>query len=87
MLPVALFLEKFREAPAGYRLKQELIRVIFEITKIKLNTDQVIIRGPTVYLKIPPIQKSAIFLKKQAITQSLKERAGNSNLRSSLRFG
>lgn len=56
--------------------KDEIRRIIFEETKINVNSKDVQLKNGTIFLNIKPIYKNEIFLKKDKIFSKLKEVLG-----------
>ena len=58
-------------------IRKETIRgVISEVIKVQINSNDVELKGNTVYLNIKPIYKNEIFLKKDLINKKLEENLG-----------
>lgn len=77
MLEIKNLLLKFGNFLISEELKKETARkVIFEITQIQLQKDEIEIRNGEIFLKIKPIYRSEIFLKKDQILSELKKTLG-----------
>jgi hypothetical protein len=57
--------------------KETILEVIFNTIGVKLNKEDVEIKQGTVYLKIKPIYKNQIFIKREEIDQNLEKIFGD----------
>ena len=68
---------KFNNILLSEEVKKESIRkIISEIIKTQIKTEDIEIKNNTIYLNIKPIYKNEIFLKKNKIFSKLKEVLG-----------
>lgn len=77
MIEIKDLLLKFNSLLLSEEVKiNSLITAIKEATGINIQKDEVQIKGETIYLKIKPIYKNEIFLKKEKIISLLDTSLG-----------
>ena len=77
MIEIKDLLLKFNNILLSEEVKKESIRkIISEIIKTQIKTEDIKIKNNTIYLNIKPIYKNEIFLKKNKIFSKLKEVLG-----------
>ena len=77
MLEIKDLLAKFSNILLGEEGKKEAIRkVISDVIKLEIKSEDIKIKNGTIYLNIKPIYKNEIFLKQEEIFLKLKESIG-----------
>lgn len=77
MFNIQLYLEKFKNFGQSERqLKEIILLSIDEVTGIKIENKDIIVKNNEVNLKTSPGIKSVIFVKKEAIINKIKEKGG-----------
>jgi hypothetical protein len=75
MAHIDSFLEKFKRLlESGTNLKKEAVEVIKGVIGKEIDSEKVTIKDGIVQLKINPLFKSEIFLKKEKILKSLQDK-------------
>lgn len=73
MLQINQLLERFKNLKNGDKVKKQLIKEVFDKKNIPINIDQISITKDIIFLKINPIVKTEVFLKKEEILRQIKE--------------
>ena len=73
MFQISEFLARFKNLTNTEKQRKEIIIGVFEKNKITVTLEQVSILKNTVFVKVHPIIKTEIFLKKEIILDQLKE--------------
>lgn len=74
MFNIASYLEKFKNIGQGERQLKEAIRTsVKEILNFDLEAKNIFIKNGEVTFKVSPALKNAIFIKKEAILNRVKE--------------
>ncbi len=77
MIEVKELLNKFNKIFFFEGEKREIIiKTIFDVTKIKIKTEEIKIKDNIIYLNTKPTRKNEIFLKQNEIFLKLKETLG-----------
>lgn len=53
--------------------KKDVAETISKILSVPISEDQIVLRDKTIYIKVSPTIKTALFLKKSAVLDSLKK--------------
>lgn len=73
MLQINQLLERFKNLKNGDKVKKQLIKEVFDKNNIPINIDTITIVKDIIFLKIKPIIKTEVFLKKEEILRQIKE--------------
>jgi hypothetical protein len=77
MLEIKDLLERFSNILLGEEGKKEIIRkIISEVIKVEIKSEDIKIKNGTIYLNIKPIYKNEILLKQEKILAKLEETFG-----------
>lgn len=72
MFNISIYLDKFKKVDfKNTSLKDGVVASIGRVLKTKVNSKDVIIREGVIYLKINPVMKNEIFIKKTSIMNDL----------------
>lgn len=72
MFNISIYLDKFKKVDfKNTSLKDCVVASIGRVLKTKVNSKDVIIREGVIYLKINPVMKNEIFIKKASIMNDL----------------
>ncbi|MBI5400943.1 MAG: hypothetical protein HZB12_02420 [Candidatus Yonathbacteria bacterium] len=72
MLPISQLLARFKNLTNTEKVKKETIVEVFKKNNIPITLQQISISKNTIFVKAPPIIKTELFLKKEAILAHLK---------------
>jgi DNA replication protein DnaD len=77
MIEIKDLLARFQNILLSEKGKKEVARkVISEVIKTEINSEDIEIKNNTIYLNIKPIYKNEIFLKREQIFSKLEESLG-----------
>ena len=77
MIEIKDLLARFSNLLLGEEGKKEAIRkIISEVIKVEIKSEDIKIKNSTIYLNIKPIYKNEIFIKQEEILLKLKESLG-----------
>ncbi len=77
MIEIKDLLARFNNILLGEEGKKEAIRkIISEVIKVEIKSEDIKIKNGTIYLNIKPIYKNEIFLKQDKILSKLEETLG-----------
>ncbi|MBL7045363.1 MAG: hypothetical protein ISR98_02075 [Parcubacteria group bacterium] len=75
MFNISDYLAKFKNiTPPDKFVKDELIAVVKEVAGIDIEKSNIDVRNGTIFLSLDPLIKNEIFLKKNEVLESLKEK-------------
>ncbi len=78
MFNIKEYLEKFQKLGLSDKENKEIIsQTLLEILGIKINTRELEIKDSVLYIKTNPIIKNSLFIKKDRIIKTLKEKGVN----------
>ena len=77
MIEIKDLLVRFQNILLSEKGKKEVVRkIISEVIKTEINSEDIEIKNNTIYLNIKPIYKNEIFLKQEQILSRLEESFG-----------
>ena len=77
MLEIKDLLSRFNNILLSEEAKKETIRkIISEVIKVEIKSEDIKIKNGTIYLNIKPIYKNEIFIKREQIFTKLQEAFG-----------
>lgn len=72
MFNISIYLDKFKKVDfKNTSLKDGIVASVGRVLKIKINNNDVTIRDGVIYLKINPVMKNEVFIKKGSIVNDL----------------
>ncbi len=71
------FLKKFKLIPNPLNYKTDIIVIIENVTKQKIDVNNIKLQGNNIVLKVHPIVKNLIFIKKEEILKEISIKIPN----------
>ncbi len=68
------FLSKFKIIRSPKQNREEVVKLIKEVTDIEISEDEIKISNKTLFIQSHPALKNAIFLKKEFLLNQIKEK-------------
>ncbi|KKU81927.1 MAG: hypothetical protein UY07_C0006G0007 [Parcubacteria group bacterium GW2011_GWA1_47_8] len=76
MLSISQFLSRFKNVSNTEKAKKGLIVGVFRLHNIPVIIPQVVLQKNTIFLKVPPIIKTEILIKKEEILRKIRNLPG-----------
>ncbi len=73
MRNIAEFLERFKKLKRPGADKEEIAGIINKTTNLKLTSEEIVLQGRGVFVKVGGMEKTEILLKREQILKNLKE--------------
>lgn len=79
MIPIQQLLARFKNLKNTDKAKKELIVEVLLLNKIPASAKQISFSKKTILIKVPPIIKTEILLKKELLLEQIKKNLGEEN--------